>query len=89
VKFRFGRREPKDIDPAMDYLMDSGVGIQLITNDPGKVKFRKWDVIRYFRVTRKKFDSLLKRDLICFVRLKDGCKYYSFRSAIKELDEIL
>jgi hypothetical protein len=89
MKFKFGRKEPKDIDPATDYLMDNGFIVQLITTDPGKVKFRNWDVISHFKVSRKRFDSLLKRDLIHHTRTKSNIWYYTFRNSVEEFDEIL
>jgi hypothetical protein len=89
MKARFGRREPKDIDPGEDYLMDNGLCVQLITLDPNKKIFRDSRSIESFRFSRKHFDSLLKRNLVYFTRLKGMCKCYFFRSSVKEIDEVV
>jgi hypothetical protein len=89
MKFRFGRREPTQLDPNADYVLDNGACLQLITTDKGKMKWETWAHRGNFTLSKKSFTSLVKRNLI-YLEKEDGhLKYYFFSKEIEGIDEVV
>jgi hypothetical protein len=89
MKARFGRKEPREINPLTEYLVDTGNSIHLVTIDNGKKKMKNAVPDGRFKLSKKSYALLVQRNLVYLKRENGSIKYFCFRPSIIDMDMVI
>jgi hypothetical protein len=89
MKAKFGKREPREINPLTEYIVDDGGDVRLVTIDPGKKKMKDNTLHNNFRLSKKNYALLVRKNLIYLKRKNGNMKYFCFHSSIKDMDTVV